>query len=85
MSDWPTVLQSVILTLTGWLGIVAWWGFRRLVQTQDRIADQLVKLNGRLGRVETWQQGHEQRDNERFEDLRSGYRELRQRLDRRDT
>lgn len=78
----PTLVESLILMILGGIGVVAWWGFRRVLSTQDRIIEHLSILNGRLGRAETWQQSHEARDNERFAELREASRDIRENLAR---
>lgn len=54
-----TILSGLIVAGTSWMGKLCW-----------DIREQLVKQNGRIGKVEQWQELHTAQCNERYEDLR---------------
>lgn len=68
---------AVVLILTG-IGVVMWWGIRRLVETNDHttaalveIGQGLASMNTRIGKAEVWQDMHQRSDDRQFEDLRA--------------
>ena len=73
---------AVVLILTG-IGVVMWWGVRRLVQTNDNTNSALVEIgqglatmNGRLGKSETWMELHEKQDDERHQEVKQAHAAL---------
>lgn len=42
------------------------------------IKDHLAKLNGRAGKLETWVEGHEKNDNDRFRAIEANCADLRE-------
>jgi hypothetical protein len=70
---------AVVLILTG-IGVVMWWGVRRLVATNDHtnatlveIGHGLASMNNRLGRAEVWQDMHQRSDDRQFDDMRARF------------
>lgn len=63
------IIEALILAVLSAVGIVAWWGFRRMVTALDRIEDRLGQINGRVGKMETWQGMHERQDDDRIDHL----------------
>lgn len=70
---------SVVLILTG-IGVVMWWGVRRLIQTNDSTNSTLVEIghslgsmNNHIGRSEVWQDMHQKSDDRQFDDMRSRF------------
>ena len=68
--------EGVIIAILAAIGVVAWWGIRRVVTGQDAInskletiSDRLGQINGRVGKSETWQVQHEKYDDERHEQI----------------
>lgn len=66
--------EWLVVAMLGVIGTVAWWGIRRIVGGQDainqtlvQISDRLAQINGRVGKVETWTEMHEQQDDERHQ------------------
>lgn len=64
---------AVVLVLSG-IGVVMWWGVRRLVEANDHtnvalieIGNALSSVNARLGRSETWQDMHQKSDDRQFD------------------
>lgn len=62
-----------LLVLTA-IGVVAWWGIRRIVSGQDSmnmtldaINEKLAHMDGRIVKVETRLDMHERADDDRFE------------------
>jgi hypothetical protein len=71
MTGIPEGIVAIILSA---IGIVAWWGIKRIVGGQDeinrtlhQISDRLASINGRVGKMETRQEMHEKHDDERHE------------------
>lgn len=67
---------AVVLILTG-IGVVMWWGVRRLIETNDNTTAALVEIghglasmNARIGKSEMWQDMHQRSDDRQFEDMR---------------
>jgi hypothetical protein len=63
----------ILLVLTS-IGVVAWWGIRRIVSGQDSIGltldainDRLAHMEGRIIKVETRLDSHEREDDGKFE------------------
>ena len=68
--------EWLVVAMLGVIGTVAWWGIRRIVSGQDlinqtlvQISDRLAQINGRVGKVETWTEMHENQDDERHQHL----------------
>lgn len=66
----PNWVSQVMLMI---IGVVAWWGIRRLVTGQDtinntlhEISEKIGHLDGRLGRAETKLEMHEKSDDDRI-------------------
>lgn len=66
--------EWLVVAMLGVIGTVAWWGIRRIVRGQDlinqtlvQINDRLAQINGRVGKMETWTEMHENQDNERHQ------------------
>ena len=66
--------EWLVVAMLGVIGTVAWWGIRRIVSGQDlinqtlvQINDRLAQINGRVGKMETWTEMHENQDNERHQ------------------
>lgn len=73
MTGIPEGIVALILTA---IGVVAWFGIRRIVAGQDSmnatlsvISDRLATINGRVGKMETWTEMHEHSDDERMRRL----------------
>lgn len=68
--------EWLVVAMLAAIGTVAWWGIRRIVSGQDlinqtlvQISDRLAQINGRVGKVETWTEMHENQDDERHQHL----------------
>jgi len=68
--------EGFLLAILAAIGVVAWWGIRRIVSGQDAISEKLETIserlghiNGRVGKSETWQVQHEKFDDERHDHL----------------
>lgn len=66
--------EWLVVAMLGVIGTVAWWGIRRIVSGQDlinqtlvQISDRLAQINGRVGKMETWTEMHENQDDERHQ------------------
>lgn len=59
------VIQGVILMILKGIGSAVW----AMVENLKRIDEHLVKLNGRIGKTEQWQEMHEAYDAERFKSI----------------
>lgn len=77
------LLGGVVLLALSGIGVVAWWGVRRLIQMSDDGAKLLTKLNDNLvalcerqSRIETWMKMHEKSDDERHEESQRSYQIL---------
>lgn len=73
MTGIPEGIVALILTA---IGVVAWFGIRRIVAGQDSInatlsviCDRLATINGRVGKMETWTEMHEHSADERIRRL----------------
>lgn len=63
------IFEGLLLAGVAAVGIVSWWGIRRIVDALDKIDDRLGQINGRVGKMETWQGMHERQDDERQEHI----------------
>lgn len=61
------IIEGLILAAIAAVGVVAWWGLRRIIDALDKIDARLGQINGRVGKMETWQGMHEKQDDERHE------------------
>lgn len=66
--------EWLVVAMLAAIGTVAWWGIRRIVAGQDNInatlttiSDRLAQINGRVGKMETWTQMHENQADERHQ------------------
>lgn len=78
-----TVPEWVMIALVGGILSILGWAATRLVSSNDAtsvalsgIKDQLGIANGRLGKMETWQQMHGDDDARRFHAIESSYGEI---------
>lgn len=65
----PEGIVALILTA---IGVVAWFGIKRIIKGQDtinetllQISARLAQINGRVGKMETRIEMHEEQDDER--------------------
>lgn len=63
------IFEGLLLAGVAGVGIVSWWGIRRIVESLDSIDKRLGTINGRVGKMETWQWMHERQDDERHEHI----------------
>ncbi len=63
------VIEGLILAAIAGVGVVSWWGIRRIVEALDKIDARLGQINGRVGKMETWQVMHERSDDDRHEHI----------------
>lgn len=63
------IFEGLLLAGVAAVGIVSWWGIRRIVESLDSIDKRLGQINGRVGKMETWQGMHERHDDERHEHI----------------
>lgn len=63
------IIEGLILAAVASVGIVAWWGLQRIIAALDEINRRLGQINGRVGKMETWQEMHERADDERHEQV----------------
>lgn len=63
------MFEGLLLAGVAAVGIVSWWGIRRIVESLDSIDKRLGTINGRVGKMETWQGMHERQDDERHEHI----------------
>lgn len=61
------IIEGLILAAIAAVGVVAWWGLRRIIDALDNIDARLGQINGRVGKMETWQGMHEKQDDERHD------------------
>jgi hypothetical protein len=78
--NYPSLFEGIILLIISGIGIVGWWGVRRLVKTNDDGAIILAKINDalalictRLGALDMWAQQHEKLDDERHREMKNVY------------
>ena len=72
-----TVPEWVVITVLTAIGVVFWWGVKRLVKANDDtslslagINNNLSVMNGRLGKSEMWMTQHEKQDDSRHVESR---------------
>lgn len=63
------IFEGLLLAGVAAVGIVSWWGIRRIVEALDNIDKRLGTISGRVGKMETWQEMHERQDDERHEQV----------------
>lgn len=63
------VIEGLILAAIAGVGVVSWWGLRRIIDALDNIDKRLGQINGRVGKMETWQSMHEKTDDERHDQV----------------
>jgi|CXWL01.1.fsa_nt_gi hypothetical protein len=63
------IIEGLILAAITSVGVVAWWGLKRIIDALDKIDARLGQINGRVGKMETWQGMHERQDDERHEHI----------------
>ncbi len=63
------IFEGLLLAGVAGVGVVSWWGIRRIVDALDKIDARLGQINGRVGKMETWQGMHERQDDERHEHI----------------
>jgi hypothetical protein len=63
------IFEGLLLAGVAAVAIVSWWGIRRIVESLDSIDSRLGTINGRVGKMETWQVMHERQDDERYEHI----------------
>ncbi len=61
--------EWLFMSILASIGAVIWWGVRQIVAELKKINDRLNIINGRVGKMETWKDGHEKQDDERHEHL----------------
>lgn len=78
-----TLFEGLILLVISGIGVVAWWGIKRLVKMSDDGAEVLTKISTslsliceRLGKSEMWMTLHEKSDDERHKELKDSYQTL---------
>lgn len=77
------IMESLILAAFTAVGIVAWWGIKRIVYGQDQIHETLTDIRDSLGstvtrvaQLETWVETREQMDNLRHAENRAAIQAL---------
>jgi len=72
-----TLPEWAVISILMVIGTIIWWGVLRFIYINDTvsislkdIADSLNKINGRVGKVETWMDLHEKQDDERHDDIK---------------
>ena len=79
MMESTHLLGIMIAVALGMTSIIGWFlrmsyrglhdGQEKIWQAIDKLKDEVRSTNGRLGRIETWTNQHEQQDNERQESI----------------
>jgi hypothetical protein len=71
-----SLFEGIILLVLSGIGVVAWWGVKRIVKTNDDDAEVLEKINDslslicqRLATTDKWMEMHTKQDDERHEDM----------------
>lgn len=66
------ISEGIVALIWSAIGVVAWFGIRRIVAGQDSmnamlavISERLAQINGRVGKMETKIEMHEAQDDER--------------------
>ena len=72
MSEEYLIFRSLITAAVTGVGVVSWWGIRRLVQGQDEINTTLRQIShliadtvSRVGQLEVWVRQRERLDDQR--------------------
>ncbi len=85
-----TILEAIAAMYVAGTGIVGWWGVRRVVTGQDdtnkclvEINKHLAMVNGGLGKMEVWAEGHEKVDETRHEEVKTAHTALWHAMDKR--
>jgi hypothetical protein len=83
-----SLFEGIILLVITGVFVVAWWGVKRIVKTNDDDAKVLSKINEslslicqRLAKTDLWMDLHTKQDDERHEDLTALTEELRKAVD----
>jgi len=78
-----TLFEGMLLLIITGVFVVAWWGVKRLVKTNDDGAILLDKINKslsiiceRLGKSDTWMELHSKQDDDRHEEIKSIFGDL---------
>ena len=78
-----SLFESLIVLAIGGVFIVAWWGVKRIVKTNDDEAKTLEKINTNLKNIcerlasgDTWMKMHTDMDDERHEENKSTMKDL---------
>ena len=84
-----TLFESIILLLITGVAVVAWWGIKRLVKSNDDSAKHLINIEKslaiiceRLGKSDIWMELHSKQDDDRHEELKRIHGELWSAVDR---
>lgn len=78
-----TVPEWAVICILSSIGIVLWWGVKRLVQSNDETSQALTGINGtlaamntRLGKSESWMDAHDKQDDERHQDVKQEHHSM---------
>jgi hypothetical protein len=76
-----TLYEGALLLFLSGVGVVVWWGIRRLVKMSDDNTNVLTNINAtlslmceRLSKTETWMNMHEKSDDERHREIKESYK-----------
>jgi len=83
-----TLFEGIILLIITGVFVVAWWGVKRLVKTNDDAAKHLISIDKsltsiceRLGKSDTWMELHSKQDDERHEEIKHIHGNLQKAID----
>lgn len=72
-----SLFEGVVLLVVSGVGVIGWWGIRRLVKMSDDGAKLITNVNTslsliceRLGKSEMWMELHEKSDDERHTEMK---------------
>lgn len=84
-----TLIEGIILLAITGVSVVAWWGVKRIVKTNDDEAEVLTSIHTDLGElcerlrgIEVWMEMHSALDDERHQENKKVLEQLKKDLDR---